>query len=118
MNLSEMRALVRKDLHDEDDSDYRWTDDELNRCIGLALKELAEAIPLEQKAVLATTAGLHEIDISTLTGRVMVEAVEYPLECNPAVFQRFSVWGDTLTLQGEMVPDGSNCQVYYGKLHT
>ena len=33
MNLSEMRTIVRRDLHDEDAGNYRWTDDELDRHI-------------------------------------------------------------------------------------
>ena len=31
MNLSEMRTLVRRDLHDEDSNNYRWSNDELDR---------------------------------------------------------------------------------------
>ena len=33
MNLSEMRTTVRRDLKDEDASNYRWTNDELDRHI-------------------------------------------------------------------------------------
>lgn len=118
MNLSEMRTIVRRDLHDEDASNYRWTDDELDRHIAHAVKEFSEAIPLEQKAVKATTSGSRDIDISSLSGRVMVEAVEYPVDNFPRRYQRFALWGDTLTLLGDEVPDGSNAYIYYGKLHT
>jgi len=31
MNLMDMRAIVRRDLHDEDANNYRWTNDELDR---------------------------------------------------------------------------------------
>ncbi|MBA7662538.1 hypothetical protein ES703_70567 [subsurface metagenome] len=48
----------------------------------------------------------------------MVEAVEYPADKFPKRYQRFSLWGDTLTLLGSEVPDGSNAYIYYGKLHT
>ena len=78
MNLSEMRAIVRRDLHDEDETSYRWSDDELDRHIGRAVKELSIAIPSEQKAARATTAGSREIDISDLSQRIIVLAVEYP----------------------------------------
>jgi len=47
-----------------------------------------------------------------------VEAVEYPVDKFPKRYQRFALWGDTLTLLGDEVPDGSNANVYYGKLHT
>lgn len=118
MNLSEMRAVVRRDLHDEDATNYRWTDAELDRHIGHAVKEFSEALPLEQKATIATTSGSRAIDISSLSNRVMVEAVEYPVDKFPRRYQRFSLWGDSLTLLGAEVPDGSNAYIYYGKLHT
>ncbi len=118
MNLTEMRAIVRRDLHDEDEANYRWSDDELDRHIAHAVKEFSQAIPYEQKATIATTSGSREIDISTLTDRIMVEAVEYPVDKFPKRYQRFSLWADTLTLLGDEVPDGSNTYIYYGKLHT
>lgn len=118
MNLTEMRAIVRRDLHDEDASNYRWSNDELDRHIAHTVKEFSEAVPYEQKATKATTSGSREIDISTITGRVMVQAVEYPVDKFPKRYQRFSLWGDTVTLLGDEVPDGSNAYIYYGKLHT
>ena len=118
MNLTDMRTTVRRDLHDEDSNNYRWTNDELDRHIAHAVKELSEQIPYEQKATKATTAGSRELDISAITGRVMVEAVEYPADRFPRRYQPFSLWGDTLTLLGDEVPDGSNAYIYYGKLHT
>ncbi|GAI27996.1 unnamed protein product [marine sediment metagenome] len=118
MNLTEMRTIVRRDLHDEDSGSYRWSNDELDGHIAHAVKDFSQAIPCEQKATKATTSGSREIDISTITNRVMVEAVEYPVDKFPKRYQRFSLWGDTLTLLGIEVPDGSNAYIYYGKLHT
>ncbi|MFC1921316.1 hypothetical protein ACFLYQ_06305 [Chloroflexota bacterium] len=118
MNLTDMRAIVRRDLRDEDENNYRWTDDELDRHIDHSVRDFSEAIPLEQKAVKATTSGSREIDISTITDRIMVEAVEYPVDEFPGRYQRFSLWADTLTLLGDKVPDGSNAYIYYGKIHT
>ncbi len=118
MNLSDMRTIVRRDLHDEDSSNYRWTNDELDRHIAHAVHEFSEHIPLEQKATKATTSGSRDIDISSITNRVMVEAAEYPVDQFPRRYQRFSLWGDTLTILGDEVPDGSNAYIYYGKLHT
>jgi hypothetical protein len=113
-----MRTIVRRDLHDEDSANYRWTDNELDRHITRAVKEFSGCLPLEQKAGLATTAGSRELDIVSLTGRVMVEAVEYPAGKYPKAYQPFSLWGDTMTLLGDDVPDGSDAGVYYGRLHT
>ncbi len=118
MNLSDMRTIVRRDLHDEDANNYRWTNNELDRHIAHAVRDFSEAIPYEQKAVKATTSGSREIDISTITGRIMVEAVEYPVGRFPRRYQRFSLWADILTLLSDEVPDGSNAYIYYGKLHT
>ena len=118
MNLTEMRTIVRRDLHDEDASNYRWTNDELDRHIAHALKDFSERLPGEQKATKATAAGSREIDISSITDRVMVEAVEYPVDNFPKRYQPFALWGDTLTILGDEIPDGSNAYIYYGKLHT
>ena len=118
MNLSEMRAIVRRDLHDENAGNYRWTDDELDRHIAHAVKDFSEYLPDEQKATKATTSGSRELDISDLSDRVMVVAVEYPVANFPKRYQRFSLWADTLTILGEEIPDGSNAYIYYGKVHT
>ena len=118
MNLSEMRTIVRRDLRDEDAQNYRWTNDELDRHIAHAVKDFSEAIPYEQKTTKATTSGSREIDVSTVTDRVMVEAVEYPVGKFLKRYQRFAIWADTITLLGDGVPDGSSAYIYYGKLHT
>jgi hypothetical protein len=112
-----MRTLVRRDLKDEA-TPFRWSDDELNRHILHALKEFSEALPMEQKATKATTADSREIDISTITDRIMLQAVEYPVDKFPKHYQRYSLWADSLTLLGDEVPDGSDAYIYYGKLHT
>ena len=118
MNLAEMRTVVRRDLHDEDPQSYRWSDDELARHIAHAVKDFSQAIPCQQSATVPTTEGSREIDISTLSDRVMVEAVEYPVDSFPRDYQRFAIWENTLTLLGDQVPDGSDCRIYYGRLHT
>ena len=118
MILSDMRTIVRRDLKDEDSNNYRWTNDELDRHIAHAVKEFSEAIALEQKATKATTSDSRELDISNLSDRVVVAAVEYPVDKFPKRYQRFSLWGGTLTVLGDEVPDGSNAYIYYGKLHT
>jgi hypothetical protein len=118
MDLNTMRSIVRRDLKDEDAGNYRWSDDELDRHIARAVKEFSEEVPLPAKATLPTTADSRVIDISPLTDRVMVEAVEYPVDEFPPCYQRFALWGDALTLFGDEIPDGSNCYVYYGILHT
>ncbi len=119
MNLSDMRTKVRRDLHDEDAQNYRWTDNELDRHIDRALREFSLAVPREAKATLTTTAGSREISVTSLSDRVAVEAVEYPTGQYPPSYARFSLWGDTLTLLVDSTPSsGQNVNVYYGRLHT
>ncbi len=117
MDLNMMRTMVRRDLHDEDAENYRWGNDELDRHIARAVKELSESVPLPVKATLPTTPSSREIDISSLTDRVMIEAAEYPVGRFPPYYQQFALWGDALNLFGDEVPDGSNAYIYYGKLH-
>ena len=77
------------------------------------------AMPVEDKAALSVTAGSRDIDLSSLTGLVLVDSVEYPAGQSPSAFTEFRVWGDTLTLLVERVPaQGEQAVVYYGTLHT
>ena len=118
MNLSDMRTLVRRDLKDEDASNYRWQDNEIDRAIGRAVAELSRYVPREMKSTIATVDGSREIDISSLTDRVSVDKIEFPAGEHPRQFQRFTVYADTLTLIGNVEGDGNNCYVYWGKVHT
>lgn len=119
MDLTAMRALVRRDLHDEDASNYRWTDDEIDRHIVRAVKELSLVAALESKAPLTTTEGSRDLSLASLTGLVVVEAVEYPVGQYPPSYTPFSIWGNTLTLLVDATPlAAQEVDVYYGKLHT
>lgn len=118
MDLPTMRARLRKDLHDEDSANYRWTDGELDRHITHAVGEFSLALPLEAKAALTTTPGSRDLSISGLTDLVAIEAVEYPAGEYPPVYVRFSVWLTTLTLLVDTAPAAETVNVYHTKLHT
>jgi hypothetical protein len=118
MILSAMRTLVRRDLKDEDSSNYRWQDNEIERAIARALAELARYCPREMKSTIATTDGSREIALTTLTDRVSVDRVEFPIDEHPREFQRFTVYADIITLIGDVEGDGNNCYIYWGKIHT
>lgn len=119
MNLPTLRARLRKDLHDEDAANYRWTDAELDRHIQHAVREFSLAVPLEAKATLTTTAGSRELSIASLADIVAIEAVEYPAGRYPPAYAPFSVWLSTLTLLVDGLPAGGEAvHVYYTKLHT
>jgi hypothetical protein len=119
MDLPTMRALVRRDLHDEDSANYRWTDAELDRHIDRTVKELSLAVPLDSKATLTTSADSRELSLASLTGLVVVEAVEYPVGTYPPEYVAFCLWGDTLTLLVDQAPlEAEDVSVFYGALHT
>ena len=76
MNLSEMRARVRRDLHDEDATNQREQDSDLDRHSEHAVRECRHAEPLEAKTALGTTADSRDLSSAGLTDLVAVEAVE------------------------------------------
>lgn len=119
MNLAQMRAAVRQDLHDEDAAAYRWTDTVLDRHITRAVAEYSLASPLEQRTTLQTTPASRDISISTLTNLIEIEAVEWPVGEFPPARVGFSLWGTTLTLDTINEPTGAeNVYVYWTKPHT
>ncbi|MFI5178431.1 MAG: hypothetical protein ACHQO8_07710 [Vicinamibacterales bacterium] len=118
-NITIIRANVRKDLHDEDSSNYRWTDAVLDRHIGRAVAEYSVADPLEQKTALTATPGSRDISIATLTDLVDVEHVEWPVGEFPPRLAGFSLWQTTLTMDVVNAPSAAdNVHVYWTKLHT
>ena len=118
MDIATMRGLVRRDLKDEDSDNYRWTDNEIDRAIGQAVAELSRYAPRYMKNTIATTDASFEIDISALTDRISVDQVEFPIDEHPRIFQRFSVYQDTLTLIGAYEGDGENCYIEWTQVHT
>jgi hypothetical protein len=70
------------------------------------------------KSTIATTDGSREIALTTLTDRVSVDRVEFPIDETPREFQRFSVYADIITLIGDVEGDGEDCYIYWGKVHT
>ncbi len=118
MDLATMLAEVRRDLRDEDSGNYQWEDVELERHIDRAVDEFSEQIPAVAIAVIATVADSRDVDISSLTDRIKVIAVEYPIGEDPKRRVRYSLFGDTITILGSEIPDGSNCNIYWGTIHT
>jgi hypothetical protein len=116
MNLGDMRTLVERDLHDE--SNETWSTDEIDRAIQQAVQQFSYAIPVEDTSTESSLSS-RDIDISSLSTRVIIQAVEYPSGNYPQTFVRFSVWGDTLSLLVDTEPDGPyDAKIYYGKMHT
>jgi hypothetical protein len=118
-NLAALRTLVRRDLHDEDSSNYRWTDTVLDRHITRAVNEYSLHAPLEDKDTLTTTAGSRDVSVSTLTGLIEIAAVEWPVGEFPPRLVGFSKWVNTITLDVVNAPNAvEDVAVYWYKAHT
>jgi hypothetical protein len=116
---ADIRALVRKDLHDEDSSNYRWTDAVLDRHIDRAAAEYSLHAPREQKTTLTTTAGSRDVSISTLADLIDIAAVEWPTGEFPPRLVGVTRWMTTITLDSVNAPAGvENVNVYWLKKHT
>ena len=117
--ITTVRALVRKDLHDEDASNYRWTDAVLDRHTGRAVNEYSIAAPLEQKSTLTTTAVSRDLSVASLANLIDIEAVEWPVGQFPPTRVAWSQWQTTITLDSVNAPAGvENVYVYWLKMHT
>jgi hypothetical protein len=116
MDLTEMRARVREDLQDTDSQNHRWTDDEVDGAIDRVVMEYSLAAPIQQQDDIVTTDGSTELDISSLSGLLEVESVEFPIGESPRYIQRFEYWAGKLYMQDE--GDGSNARVRWLKAHT
>jgi hypothetical protein len=116
MNLTEMRARVREDLQDTDSQNYRWTDDEVDGAIDRVVTEYSLHAPIEQQDDIATTDGDTELDISSLTGLLEIESVEFPIGQTPKYLQRTEYWAGKLYMEDE--GDGEDARVRWLKKHT
>ncbi|MBF6606794.1 MAG: hypothetical protein IVW53_14595 [Chloroflexi bacterium] len=118
-NISEIITNVRKDLHDEDASAYRWTDSSLTRHITRTVREYSIAAPLEQKSTLAATAGSRDLSVASLAGLISIEAVEWPTGQFPPARVAWSQWQTTITMDLVNAPTApDNVAIYWLKPHT
>jgi len=116
MDLATMRARVREDLQDEDEANYRWTNDQVDGAIERVVKEFSIVSPIQQQDDIATVESSRDIDISSLSGLIRVESVEFPIGENPSYYQKFRLWQDTIQMADE--GDGGNARVKWYKEHT
>lgn len=113
--LATIRARVRRDLHDTDSSAYRWDDDQVDRHIERALRDLSLAIPREVAADIATTPGSRIVALDSLDGLIAVEAAVYPADSDAEV--RFTTWGGQLSIIDGPEPDGGDIRIHYTAAH-
>jgi hypothetical protein len=121
--LSDLRTQVRKDLHDTDNTAYRWTDDQLARHIERALQEFSEASPITATLDITTVAGQrgYALTATALHQRPgAIVAVEYPYTVNELpTFAQYRLWSDTLFILTTDAPaTGETIRVWYTTPHT
>jgi hypothetical protein len=116
MNLTEMTARVREDLQDTDPENYHWTTAEIEGAISRVVMEYSIQAPLQQQDDVATTDGDTEVDLTSLSGLLRVESVEFPIGKAPKYLQRFELWTGHVYMEDE--GDGSNALVRWLKKHT
>jgi hypothetical protein len=116
MNLTEMQARVREDLQDTDSQNYRWTNDEVDGAIDRVVMEYSLYAPIEQQDDIATTEGDTELDVSSLSGLLKIESVEFPIGKAPKYLQRVEYWAGKLYMEDE--GDGDDARVRWLKKHT
>jgi hypothetical protein len=111
--IADAIVQLRIDLDDQDAAAYRWTDAELTEHINHALAELSTDIPYEAKVTLTTTPGSRDLAISSLSSRIGIRAVEYPVAQYPPIYVNFSVWLNTLTMLIDSAPSGADSVYLY-----
>jgi len=116
MDLTAMTARVREDVQDEDEANYRWTDDQVEGAIERAVREFSIVAPIQQQDDIATVDSSRDIDISSLSGLIRMESIEFPIGENPSHYQKFRIWQDTIQMSDE--GDGGDARVKWYKEHT
>ena len=124
--LSDLRNQIRKDLHDEDSDNYRWTDAVLNRHIERALAEFSQAWPLTATLTITAASGVRDYDVSAIAAvsnrPQAIAAVEWPYDAAapayPPRFVPFSVFANRLYLLSGAAPQaGDAIRVWYTAAH-
>ena len=116
MNLTEMRGRVREDFQDEDEANYRWTNDQVDGAIERVVTEFSLAYPQMESTDIATTEDSRELDISSLSGLIAIRRVEFPIGEDPPYYQHFDIWGTKLYMADK--GNGDDARVRWYKEHT
>lgn len=113
--LSAIRATTRQMLRDEfKTAGTDFADDELDIHINEVLVEISQRRPYEVKETVESD-GTKEVDISSIDGLIGEKVVkaEYPTGSD----QKFSIFGNTLSLFDTTPTSGANVYLYCHKVH-
>ena len=117
--IATIRARMRRDLKDPDSA--RWSDDDLDRHIEHAVRDISLAAPLRARAegLSFPDPASRQVDISGLAGLIAVRYVEYPVGEFPRRYRHWNVWDQTLEVETGTLPTaGDSLYVYYDKMHS
>jgi hypothetical protein len=124
--LSDLRNQIRVDLHDDDDENYRWTDDALDRHIARALAEFSAAWPRTATTTINASAGVRAYTLAAINDLAdrptAVQAVEWPYVAAapeyPPRFVPFRVFANYLYLLTDEAPAaGDVLRLWYSLPH-
>jgi hypothetical protein len=124
--LTDLRNQIRKDLHDEDSDNYRWTDAVLNRHIERALAEFSAAWPRTATTTINAVTQTREYDLSAISDLAhrpaAFVAVEWPYDAAapayPPNLTPFRVFANRLYLLSTTAPAaGDVIRVWYTLPH-
>jgi hypothetical protein len=107
--------MLRDELQESVDAEF--ADDELDLHINEVLVEISQKRPYEVKETVESD-GTREIDLSDIENLIgdKVVMVEYPTGNYPPSELKFTIFGDTLTLESEPT-SGEDVYLYCHKVH-
>ena len=115
--LADIRELVRDQLRDV--AETIWSDAQLELHVKRALRMYSEIKPLQKKSTIAHAAGARTIPLSTITDRLAVVRIEYPVDEYPPSYVPFNVWADIATMDLAEAPAGTaNTYIFWHAQHT
>ena len=117
--FSAIREIARQQLRDEfqGDADQEFADDELDLHINKVLVEISNKRPYEVKEIVESD-GTREIALDAIKDLIgdKVIRVEYPTGNYPPSELKFSIFGNTLTLESKPT-SGEYIYLYCHKVH-
>jgi hypothetical protein len=114
--LADLVAQLRTDLGDPSGASPRWSDADLQRAIARSLAAFSRHHPYEQKTTIETTVSDYAISISSLSGLISLDRLEFPIDNKPPYFKPFSIIQSTLFMAEW--GDGTDCYIYWSGNHT
>ena len=122
-SLASIRDIAKVDLREA--GSITWTDAQVERAVGVALREYGEASPQRKQVDYAVPAAsgrtftpsvaLGAVDYDAL---IEIGSIEYPLDLWPPEYLRFDRWGDKVTVHSDAKIESQTIRIRYALAHT